>query len=167
MFHNTSRKYVFTFIMFKIIFAQFPLVYIYAVWFKLSAMVTLFFFWWHFCMVEILWWNLVPYSSLDVSGLCGEKSKWEWKECIFIVTLHCNILMLEAFAGASVCNYILCDGPQICQLSIWMLFHCVFSGSSWTSSKFLSFVTYIMCGSTKVLSFIFVSLILGIICCRY
>lgn len=64
MFHNTSIKYVFTFIIFKIVFARFSLVYICAIWFKLPAMVTLCFFWWHFCMVEILWWNLLPYSSL-------------------------------------------------------------------------------------------------------
>lgn len=45
-----------------------------------------------------------PFAIL-ISGVCGEKSKWEWKEHIFIIMLHCNILYAWILCW-SVCMYL-------------------------------------------------------------
>jgi hypothetical protein len=60
------------------------------------------------------------YSSL-ASPESVERSPNENERSIFS-SLCCIVTfcMLEAFAEASACNQVLCDGPQSCLLSIWM-----------------------------------------------
>ena len=150
----------------KSLFAYFPLVYICTASYKLSAVVTVCFSWWHFSMVEILWWNILLCSSL-MSPKYVERNPYENERSIFSSTCcTLSFCMLEAFAEAILYSWALCDGPESCLQSVWIASHCVYSVPSSTSSEFLSVMSYSMWGLTKIPFFIFASLIHGNICCR-
>jgi len=67
-----------------------------------------------------------PFAVLisDVSGVCGEKSKWEWKEHIFIIMLHCDILCAWSVCW-STCMCVTARKVVCCRSECFPL--CIFS----------------------------------------